>query len=175
MPDLIVDGRVQADTYRLIAAEALRGGELRGDLLVPFALWQTHQAHLDGHRASGAGKVGILIAPDADVAQLVALFEHVDMIAVDFPKFADGRGFSLAYLLRQRFGFRGELRAHGPLLRDQLYYLKRVGFNAFTLREGQDVRAALASLNDFSVRYQGSVDEPRPLFARAPHQERPHV
>jgi uncharacterized protein (DUF934 family) len=97
------------------------------------------------------------------------------MIAVDFPKFADGRGFSLAYLLRQRFGFRGELRAHGPLLRDQLYYLKRVGFNAFTLREGQDVRAALASLNDFSVRYQGSVDEPRPLFARAPHQERPHV
>jgi uncharacterized protein (DUF934 family) len=102
---------------------------------------------------------------------LSAVFAQIDMIAVDFPKFADGRGFSIAYLLRQRLGFTGELRAHGPLLRDQLYYLKRVGFNAFTLREGQDLHAALASLNDFSVPYQGSVDEPRPLFARQTTQQ----
>lgn len=172
MPELILDGRVQANTYAVLSAETLPTGTARGDVLVPFALWREHQVLFDAHRARGTGKVGILIAPDADVTQLPNMFAHVDMIAVDFPKFADGRGFSLAYLLRQRLGFKGELRAHGPLLRDQLYYLKRVGFNAFTLRDGQDVHAALASFNDFSVPYQGSVDEPRPVFAR---QEALHV
>jgi uncharacterized protein (DUF934 family) len=166
MPELIRDGRVQPNTYMLVTDKLLPHDQTCGDLLVPFALWAAHQARFDAHRANNAGKVGVLLAPDADVAQLVALFTHFDMIAVDFPKFADGRGFSLAYLLRQRFGFKGELRAHGPLLRDQLYYLKRVGFNAFTLREGQDVQAAVASLNDFSFNYQGSVDQPQPHFAR---------
>jgi uncharacterized protein (DUF934 family) len=166
MPELIRDGRVQPNTYALVTELTLPNPQTRGDLLVPFALWQAHQALFDAHRFNQAGKVGVLLAPDADVAQLAALFVHFDMIAVDFPKFADGRGFSLAYLLRQRLGFAGELRAHGPLLRDQLYYLQRVGFNAFTLREGQDLHAALASLSDFSLNYQGSVDQPLPLFAR---------
>jgi uncharacterized protein (DUF934 family) len=166
MPELIVNGRVQVNTYTLLSADTLPSGATHGDVLVPFALWQAHTALFDAYRARSAGKVGVLLAPDVDVAQLPPMFAQMDMIAVDFPKFADGRGFSLAYLLRQRLGFKGELRAHGPLLRDQLYYLKRVGFNAFTLREGQDLHAALQSFNDFSAPYQGSVDEPRPLFVR---------
>jgi uncharacterized protein (DUF934 family) len=88
------------------------------------------------------------------------------MIAVNFPQFADGRGYSIARLLRERYQWRGELRAIGDVLRDQLFYLSSCGFDAFELRAGQDPRAALAAFNDFSDAYQSSVERPQPLFRR---------
>ncbi len=69
-------------------------------------------------------------------------------------------------LLRTRLGYAGELRAIGDVGRDQLYYLARVGFDAFRLPDARDPEAALASLDAFTVRYQGSVDDPLPLFRR---------
>jgi uncharacterized protein (DUF934 family) len=69
-------------------------------------------------------------------------------------------------VLLRRAGYRGELRAFGDLGRDQLFYLARVGFDAFSLRPGADPHAALASLRDFSEAYQGSVNQPAPLFRR---------
>jgi uncharacterized protein (DUF934 family) len=164
MSELIRDGRVQADSFvQLADASDL---PRQGDVLVALPVWQTHRAALAAHRAGQGGKVGVAIGPDTDIAVLAGALDELDLIAIEFPKFTDGRGFSLAILLRQRYGFTGELRATGPLLRDQLFYLKRVGFNAFLLRAGQDLQAALASLGDFSVTYQGSADEPRPHFAR---------
>jgi uncharacterized protein (DUF934 family) len=85
---------------------------------------------------------------------------------VDFPKFADGRGYTIAYRLRKRAGYRGELRAIGDVLRDQLFYMHRAGFDAFAVRADKDIQEALKSLQDFSVTYQGSTDDAQPLFSR---------
>lgn len=87
-------------------------------------------------------------------------------VEVNFPKFSDGRGYSIARLLRERYGYRGELRAVGDVQRDQLSYLSRVGFDAFLLREGEEAAAALSALAEFSEAYQASVDRPLPLFRR---------
>ena len=81
------------------------------------------------------------------------------MVAVDFPKFADGRGYSIAYNLRARLGYTGELRAIGDVLRDQLFYMQRVGFDAFAVREDKNIHDALKGLTDFSEVYQASWDQ----------------
>ena len=85
---------------------------------------------------------------------------------MNFPKFGDGRGYSIAKLLRTRYGYRGELRAVGHITRDLLFFLESCGFDAFELREGEDPREALASFEDFSEAYQASVARPVPLFRR---------
>ena len=72
---------------------------------------------------------------------------HFALIGVNFPKFADGRGYSSARLLRERYGYRGEIRAIGDVLQDQLFYMKRCGINAFAVRQDKDIEAALAGLN----------------------------
>jgi uncharacterized protein (DUF934 family) len=87
-------------------------------------------------------------------------------VAVNFPKATDGRGYSIACLLRQRYGFRGELRAFGDIWRDQLSFLASCGFNSFALRDGEDPQEALAAFGEFSETYQGSVARPQPLFRR---------
>ena len=88
------------------------------------------------------------------------------VIGVNFPKFTDGRGYSTARLLRERYGYRGELRAIGDVQHDQLFLLKRCGFDACAIRADKDIRAALAGLDDFSETYQAAVDQPLPLFRR---------
>jgi len=108
----------------------------------------------------------VRLEPHEDPASVAARLGEVDRVEVRFPKFTDGRGYSTARLLRERYGYRGELRAVGDVQRDQLYYLSRVGFDAFLLREGEDGDAALAALRDFSEAYQASVERPEPLFRR---------
>ena len=100
--------------------------------------------------------------PEAIAADL----EHLALVAVHFPKFSDGRGLSTARLLRERYGYEGEVRAVGDVLRDQLPFLERCGFDAFALRDDQDPVAALAAFADLSDAYQGTVTEPLPLFRR---------
>jgi uncharacterized protein (DUF934 family) len=85
---------------------------------------------------------------------------------VDFPKFTDGRGYSIAYNLRARLGYTGELRAIGDVLRDQLFYMQRVGFDAFAVRADKNIHDAVKGLTDFSEKYQTSWDEKNPLFRR---------
>jgi uncharacterized protein (DUF934 family) len=106
---------------------------------------------LDSHEEPGA------------IAEDLRLF---GIVAVNFPKVTDGRGYSIACLLRERYGWRGELRAIGDIWRDQLFFLASCGFNAFALREGEDPHAAVAAFGDFSETYQGSVRQPLPLFRR---------
>ncbi len=117
----------------------------------------------------GVGWEGVWIDSFEEPEALVASVDRINdlaVIAINFPKFIDGRGFSLGRLLRERYGFRNELRAIGDVLRDQIFFFKRCGFDAYKLRADRDMQDALDSLRDFSDPYQGAVDEPRPLFRR---------
>jgi uncharacterized protein (DUF934 family) len=83
-----------------------------------------------------------------------ASLEGIARVEVNFPKFGDGRGYSIARLLRERYGYRGEVRAVGHITRDLLFFLESCGFDAFELRDGEDPHEALASFEDFSDSYQ---------------------
>jgi uncharacterized protein (DUF934 family) len=96
----------------------------------------------------------IRLEPGDDPASVAAELGCATRVEVNFPKFGDGRGFSIARLLRGRHGYKGELRAVGHIPRDHLYFMERVGFDAFELREGEDPAEALAAFTTFSVFYQ---------------------
>ena len=104
------------------------------------------------------------LEPADDPAAVADRLGGAARVEVNFPSFTDGRGYSIARLLRERHGYRGEVRAVGDVQRDQLFYLARCGFDAFLLRDGQDAGESLAALNDFSEAYQASVERPQPLF-----------
>jgi uncharacterized protein (DUF934 family) len=110
--------------------------------------------------------VGVWLAADSEPGQLAPFTQELQLIAVDFPAFKDGRGFSIATLLRTRYGFRGDLRAIGDVLIDQLFYMRRVGFTSFALRVDQDPQTAVDALRAFTDVYQASVDQPLPYFRR---------
>jgi uncharacterized protein (DUF934 family) len=106
------------------------------------------------------------LEPIDDPAAFADRLERVARVEVNFPKFGDGRGYSIARLLRERYGYKGELRAVGQITRDLLFYLESVGFDAFLLRDGEDGEEVLAGFTDFSESYQASVARPVPLFRR---------
>lgn len=135
-----------------------------GNVIVSLARWQSERDQL----LARAGKVAVWLKPDDEPELLQQDCATLPLIAVDFPTFRDGRGYSSAVLLRTRYGFTGELRAIGDIARDQLFALARVGFNAFAIREDKDIYDALKAFDDFSEVYSGSVDQPEPLFRRAP-------
>ncbi len=130
--------------------------------LLPLALWQARKEEIIGAGAP----IGVWLASSEGVEAIAADLPHFALVALDFPKFTDGRAYSSARLLRERYAYRGEVRAIGDVLRDQLFFMKRCGFNAFALREGKDIDAALSGFSDFSERYQNAVDVPLPLFRR---------
>ncbi|MGR8933240.1 MAG: DUF934 domain-containing protein [Gammaproteobacteria bacterium] len=125
---------------------------LEGDITVSVQRWQNEKNDL----MRRSGKLGLRLVPSDDVATIVADLQHFQLIEIEFPSFADGRGFSQARLLRHRYHYGGELRAVGQFLRDQLFYLQRVGFNAFALEKQDDLTGVLAAFDDFSVTYQTS-------------------
>ena len=133
-----------------------------GKIIVPLALWQASRDALTASR--GTEQLGVWLAPDSEPADIVADFDKLALIAVDFPVFRDGRGYSIARLLRERYGYKGEIRAIGDVLRDQLRFYERCGFNAYALREDKDINDALNAFTEFTVQYQGAFDDPSPLF-----------
>jgi uncharacterized protein (DUF934 family) len=149
MPRLIRDGAVVEDAYLVVRGSDPIDVTEGVPVVVPLVAWQ---ANRDALRARG--DAGVWLAPADDPLALAADIETLSVIAIDFPAFTDGRGYSSARLLRQRLGYTGELRAIGDIQRDQLYYLAQVGFDAFAVREDLDAEAALASLRDFSDGYQ---------------------
>jgi uncharacterized protein (DUF934 family) len=161
----LVDGRAQVveDAWTVLEAGAAWNGE--PGVLLPLAT-ALAQPHGLAHRLGASAPVGVWLSPADEPAQAVPLFDSVALIAVQFPVFSDGRGYSTAALLRSRHGWRGELRAIGDVLRDQLFYLKRVGFDSFALRADRNPDEALASLSAFSDAYQGSVEPTLPAFRR---------
>ena len=108
----------------------------------------------------------LILEPDDDPALLADALARAHVVAVNFPKVGDGRGYSIARLLRERYGYKGELRAIGVVARDHLQLMAQCGFDAFQLREGEDPQAALAAFEDFSEAYQATAAQPVPLFRR---------
>ena len=108
----------------------------------------------------------VRLEPADDPAKVAGELAGASRVEVNVPKFGDGRGFSIGRLLRERYGYKGELRAVGQITRDHLFFLESCGFDAFELREGEDAAEALAAFNDFSESYQASVTRPQPLFRR---------
>jgi uncharacterized protein (DUF934 family) len=110
-------------------------------------------------------ELGVRIPSDklpSDIPDLARLA----LIAIEFPRFSDGRGYSVARMLRDRHGFKGELRAVGWVLRDNLLYMDRCGINAFELKPGKPLESALEAFREFSVTYQAAADEKRPIYRR---------
>lgn len=107
----------------------------------------------------------VMLEPGETLAPLIEHLDEIPLVLVNFPTFMDGRGFSYGRELRER-GYKGELRAVGHFMRDQLTYLSRCGFNAFQMEDESELEGALESLEDFSEHYQASIEQPQPLFRR---------
>ena len=120
----------------------------------------------NGRIAHSSPPPEVVLEPTDDPGALAGRLAGINVIAVNFPKFGDGRGFSIARLLRERYGYKGELRAVGHITRDHLFFMESCGFDAFELRDGEDAHEALAAFDDFSESYQASVRRPVPLFRR---------
>lgn len=168
---LIRDGVLIEDAWiSVTGADELAALPADAAVLVPLALWQTlRQAESDSllkRLQAGGAKLGVQLAPADEPGVLAGDVEKFALIAVEFPAFTDGRGYSTARLLRERYGYEGELRAVGDVQRDQLFAMVRCGFNAFVLRADKNPRDALASFGDFIESYQSAVDQPMPLFRR---------
>jgi uncharacterized protein (DUF934 family) len=162
MPEIILRDVVVADDWQILRPAPGEPAIVPdGRVIVPLAIWLDRQSAL-----AARGDVGVWLAGPDDPANLESSLPALSVVAVDFPKFTDGRGYSIAFLLRSRFGYRGELRAIGDVLPDQLFYMKRVGFDAFAVRADKDIRQALRSLRPFTDAYQGSWDNAVPAFRR---------
>lgn len=136
-----------------------------GKVIVPLAVWQAQKDAL-----AARADIGVWLdsheRPEELAGELAGGNGPFGVIAVNFPKFTDGRGYSIAYNLRMRLGYRGELRAIGDVLRDQLFQMKRTGFDAYAPRPDRSIEDALKGLTVFSETYQASVDDKQPLFRR---------
>ena len=162
MAQIIRHRAVIRDSWLLLEQGAAGALPFSGDVIVPLDLWMSERDALSFR----LGHVGVWLEADADPAAIAPDLARFEVIAIRLASATDGRGYTLARLLRERYGYRGELRAIGEVLRDQLYYLSRCGFDAFALRADQDPEQALPALDDFSDAYQVSVERPEPLFRR---------
>lgn len=156
---IIKDGAIVADEVRHLADDEAAEG---GSFTVSSARWQTEKASL---LATGAS-IGVRLKGGDAVADIAADLPRLDRVVVEFPAMADGRGFSLARLLRERHGYGGEIRARGDFIRDQVYFLARVGVNAFEPAQGTKLENLLPALTDFTVNYQAAADHHQPLYRR---------
>jgi uncharacterized protein (DUF934 family) len=161
MPRLIKNGAIVEDRWVLVRDAASLADLPSGPVIVPLALWKAERSAL-----AARGEVGVWLKPDEEPDALADHIAALPLIAVDFPKFTDGRGYSTAQLLRGRYRFSGELRAIGDVLRDQLYYMHQCGFDAFAVRADRSLEDALKALTDFSDGYQATIRQPAPLFRR---------
>jgi uncharacterized protein (DUF934 family) len=153
---VVKDRKVVEDAWHLVKDDEAAGA----NAIVSLARWNAERDAL-----LAAGPVGLVLrsseAPD-DIQDL----EKAPLIALDFPAFTDGRGYSSARMLRTRFGYEGEIRAIGDVMRDEMFYMSRVGIDSFVVKATKDIEKALSAFDDFSVTYQAAADEARPLFRR---------
>jgi uncharacterized protein (DUF934 family) len=167
MAQLLKNQTVAVDTWKTLE---LAEGETpesialpAGDIIFPLAIWQARKAEI----ISTHKRIGLLLQPDERVEDLAADLDYFIVMAINFPKFVDGRGYSSANLLRQRYNYQGELRAVGDVLHDQLFFMQRVGFDAYALKDEKNAVYALeTAFSPFSEAYQASSSQPQPHFRR---------
>jgi uncharacterized protein (DUF934 family) len=160
MPLVNKAGRIVNDPY----IRALDDAPIPDDVpvLVPGARFLADARELVVRDAP----LGVLWPNDRRVAELEPWLDNVSLVALGFPKFRDGRAYSQARLLRERYGFRGELRAAGEILRDQFQFLLRAGFDSFEVKKPADARVFAEATARFSVFYQPSADGRLPALRR---------
>ena len=163
MQRIIKNGQLIDESWHLLPKDAtLDGIPNCDDLIVPLGLWVEHSTALKARD----GGLGVWLDAGEEIEEIADQLDNFQVIALNFPAFTDGRHCSTAYLLRTRYGYKGEVRAIGDVLRDQLFSYLRVGFDAFALREDKDPLDALKAFEEFSEVYQASSDQPLPLFRR---------
>lgn len=157
---IIKDGSiVGGDEWRHVADdEALP----EGNVTVSLKRWQAEKDTLAGR----AAPLGLRLAAADSIESILGDLGRFGVIVFDMAHFTDGRVFTQARLLRERHGYQGELRARGDFLRDQMFFLHRMGVNAFEFPEGTDLDDRLVAFREFSVTYQTGADEPLPLYRR---------
>lgn len=161
MSRLIKHRSLVDDTWRVLQIDETVPAS--GDVIVPLSVWRQHPQVV-----TRSGSTGVWLGP-ADEPSDIGAFPC--LVAIHFPVFTDGRGYSTARLLRQRYGYTGELRAFGDILRDQLFELARCGFDSFALRPDQDPAEALRAFDEFSDSYQSAADRGA-LFERRFRREK---
>lgn len=165
MPKLIKYKEVIADGWTLVKENDVEPEHLQeGFWILPFPLYKRL-----AEEGRGAIRFGFWLSSDASLDEVKPFVREVQVIAIEFPTFTDGRGFSLARGLRDRYDYAGELRAFGYFLPDQLFYMNRCGFDAFSLADDvsdAEVAELIGRFNDFSETYQAAVDDPQPLFRK---------
>ena len=166
MPKIIKNDRIVEDAWQVLKLADGEAAETvalpQAATLFPLAVWQARKDELLARITTAGVWLDSSEGPEALVGDLASLA----IIGVNFPKFADGRSYSTARLLRERYGYHGEIRAIGDVLHDQLFFMKRCGIDAYAVRADKDIEAALAGLRTFSDAYQAAVDQPQPLFRR---------
>ncbi len=161
MKQIVKSRQLVTDDFHLVERGTAADALPPGNLFVPLELWLEAREQLQAR----PGRTGVWLDGDDDPTPLLESDDRPEPIAIRFPAFRDGRGYSLARKLR-RAGYRGELRAVGDVLRDQIAFMERVGFDAFEIAERQDPAEALAAFDEISVKYQPSADEPLPIWRR---------
>jgi uncharacterized protein (DUF934 family) len=156
---------VQGDPWQYVADD--QPVPPSGDIVVGFARYDRDNVDYTAR----SGRLGLRIDPEDDLLQVITHLPKVQLVAIHFPKCTEGRGYSKARLLRERFHYQGELRAVGEVLADQLFYMARCGIDTFELAPGKNVEAALQAFETFSVTYQAATDEERPLYRRVQRGE----
>jgi uncharacterized protein (DUF934 family) len=149
---LLEHGRVAEDRFVPVADEAKLPAD--APALISFARLQRDADTLAGRNAELGVQVGSATRPE----DIFPLLDRVCLVVVEFPKFRDGRGFSIARTLRERYGFTGEIRAVGHILPDQHVFLLRCGFTSVAVPDGADLGVWAAALGRFHVAYQAGAD-----------------
>ncbi len=144
---IIKDQQIIANNWQYIADN---DSLPTGNITVSLTRWLQNQVQLQQH----TGQIGVRIEADADINLLTKNLTKITLIELNFPAFTDGRGFSQARLLRDNLQYQGELRAIGNYMLDQVFYLTKVGVNAFALKTVKELETALSTMQDFSYSYQ---------------------
>lgn len=162
MPVIIKNNQVIEDLWTLLNADAQLDQALQTQqVIVPLSLWQQHKSELQAVQ-----QLGVWLEADQAIEDLIDDLAQFAVIALNFPVFTDGRHFSSARLLRERYAYTGEIRAIGDVFRDQLFFMQRCGFDAYAIRADLCPTDALKSLTELSVSYQAAYDQNLPLYRR---------
>jgi uncharacterized protein (DUF934 family) len=156
---IIKDREIVEDNWLHLEDEA----ELvAGNITVSLARWQEQHDVLSNHE----GGLGLRLTGEDPLEEIVPELGHFSLIVLSFPAFTDGRCYSFARLLRDRYHYKGEIRAQGDVLHDQLFYMTQCGINSFEMANPNRMANALAAFNDFSESYQTTALRPDPLYRR---------
>lgn len=152
---LIKDGVVEEDEWTDVSQDDSDSVAHDGPLIVSLEQWRQSRSLLVRRNPP----LGIRLQSDQPPELIVDDLDRFEIVVLEFPKLQDGRAFSYARLLRERYDFKGEIRAVGDVFQDQIYFMQRCGFTSYVLPEGRNPDGAIGALNSFSVAYQPAADD----------------